>query len=66
LKKLIAILLAVTSMLSFFILFNNEKREQQSNMERAEQTLRNNIKIIIPTKVDIYPKEKTIKGIEGQ
>lgn len=63
-KKLIAILLAVTSMLSFFILFNNEKREQQSNMERAEQTLQYNIKIIIPTKVDIYPKEKTIKGIE--
>ena len=63
-KKLIALLLTIASMFSFFILFNNEKREQQSNMEIAEKNLKYNIRIMIPTKIDSNNADDMLKGIK--
>ena len=51
-------------MFSFFILFNNEKREQQSNMEIAEKNLKYNIRIMIPTKIDSNNADDMLKGIK--
>ncbi|GFZ34302.1 hypothetical protein CSC2_48280 [Clostridium zeae] len=50
-KKIITILLIVISTFSFFILFNNKKQTEDSNMEKVEQNINNSYKILIPDEI---------------
>ena len=64
-KKIIAIFLTITSMFSFFILFNNEKIQQRNEMEKAEQNLKYRYNIIIPIKIDSKDTNETLKVLEN-
>lgn len=63
-KKIIAILLTISTMFSFFILFDNENSNQKNEMESAEQQLKYNYKILIPTQVSNIPQDKAYKKIK--
>lgn len=56
-KKLIAFFLIIVSMFSFFIVFNDQQGTQKNDMESAEQTLKYNYKIIIPTELSNRSQE---------
>lgn len=51
-------------MLSFFILFSNEKSEQQSDMVMAEQGLQYSIRVMMPTKIDGKNKELVLGELQ--
>jgi bacteriocin-associated integral membrane protein len=59
-------LLIIASMLSFFILFNNEQLYQINEMEKAEQQLKYNYIVLMPSKLsnssqqDVYEKIKSL------
>ncbi|MGL5152957.1 MAG: DUF1430 domain-containing protein [Clostridium sp.] len=52
-KRAITVLLLLISMFSFFILFNETKEIQKSNMKNAERYLITSKKIIIPTSITL-------------
>lgn len=59
LKKIIYFLLIVISMFSFSILFNNQKLQVNSDMEKAEQSISNSYNIVIPSDI-LNSKESDI------
>lgn len=63
-KKLIALLLTIASMFSFFIYYGDERREQQSYMEKAEENLKYSMKIIIPSKIDSKPDAESLSKMK--
>lgn len=59
LKKIIYFLLIVISMFSFSILFNNQKLQVNSDMEKAKQSISNSYNIVIPSDI-LNSKESDI------
>ena len=51
-------------MFSFFIYYGDERREQQSYMEKAEENLKYSMKIIIPSKIDSKPDAESLSKMK--
>lgn len=62
-KKFISILLLVASILSFYIMYNNENALYRENIENIENNLPNSYKIMIPVSVDSQEREKSYNEI---